>query len=152
MLWCSRCRMWSARTPCRHCSPRKFFGLGSAFRARHADPKHLWTILLAAGEGKNFGDFSVQRLHFWSVDGTGGMVSWALGRAKRLVARDHIVAITRAEHALWAEPRFRDLPPDNVLVEPTERGSAPGLLLALMKITQVDPEAVVVLLPCDHHV
>lgn len=158
MLWCPHCLMWSARTPCRHCSQRKaagsprFFGLRSTSSvARGNGPaveaRHLWTILLAGGEGRDFGDFSIRMFgnsipkHFWSLDGTGGMTGWALARATRLVAQDRIVAITRSEHARWAAQRFRDLPPENVLVEPDERGSAPGLLLALMKITQVDPEA-----------
>src|SRR5262245_3403102 len=163
MLWCHHCLMWSARTPCRHCShvkaqePPRFAGLRRALGPA-LDPRHLWVVLLASGEGKDFGDFSIQRFgidvpkHFWSLDGTGGMTAWALARATRLVARDHVVAITRAEHERWAGPRFRDLTPANLLVEPADRGSAPGLLLALLRITQVDPEAVVVLLPCDHHV
>jgi mannose-1-phosphate guanylyltransferase len=162
MLWCPHCLMWSARTPCRHCSHAKTAEPPRSAALRRVrdrvDPRHLWAILLASGEGTDFGDFSVQRFgidvpkHLWSLDGTGGMTSWALARATRLVTRDHVVAITRAEHERWAGPRFRDLSPANVLVEPIDRGSAPGLLLALLRITQVDPEAVVVVLPCDHHV
>jgi mannose-1-phosphate guanylyltransferase len=118
----------------------------------------VWTVLLAGGEGRDFGDFSVHMFgnsipkQFWSLDGTGGMMGWALARARRLAPKEHMIAITRADHARWAAPRFRDLPPENVLVEPADRGSAPGLFLALTKITQADPEAIVVLLPCDHHV
>jgi len=162
MLWCPHCRMWSARTPCRHCSSRRSVE-APRFLSAVPDPNgvtasHTWAVLLAAGEGRDYGDFCIRMFgasvpkHFWSLDGTGGMMGWALARARRLVPRERVVAITRRDHARWAAPRFRDLAGENVLVEPAERGSAPGLFLALMKITQADPEAVVVLLPCDHHV
>jgi len=160
MLWCPHCRMWSARTPCRHCSTRRAPEAPRFLTtvAENGGSAHTWAVLLAAGEGRDYGDFSIRMFgasvpkHFWSLDGTGGMMGWALSRARRLVPRERTVAVTRQDHARWAAPRFRDLPPENVLVEPSERGSAPGLFLALMKITQADPEAVVVLLPCDHHV
>jgi mannose-1-phosphate guanylyltransferase len=115
-------------------------------------------ILLTAGEGRGFGDFSVRMFgdpipkQFWSLDGRGGMLGWALARAARIAAAERIGAITRSEHARWTTLHMGEVPANNIVVEPSDRGTAPGILLALIKIGQIDPEAVIVLLPCDHHV
>jgi mannose-1-phosphate guanylyltransferase len=39
----------------------------------------------------------------------------------------------------------------NVIVQPHNRGTAHGILLPLLRIAEMDPEAVVVVLPADHH-
>ena len=178
MMWCSRCQLWSRQTPCRHCSShdrleplsherrrfhrddaRRGTALRNGFgRTKDTGGTSLWAILLAAGEGHAQGDFSIRMFgdpipkQFWSLDGRGGMLGWALARAARITPAEHIGAITRAEHARWTSVRMREIPKTNIVVEPTDRGTAPGILLALIKIGQIDPEAVVVLLPCDHHV
>jgi mannose-1-phosphate guanylyltransferase len=176
MMWCNRCQLWSRQSPCRHCSsshdiephlherrrlrrpdaPRR--AVRNGFGKAAAEGSNLWVILLAAGEGHGYGDFSIRMFgdpipkHFWSLDGRGGMLGWALARAARITPAERIAAITRAEHARWTSLRMREVPVANVVVEPADRGTAPGILLALIKIGQLDPDAVVVLLPCDHHV
>jgi mannose-1-phosphate guanylyltransferase len=138
-------------------APRRRVAVPSnADRARRA--VRPWTILLAAGEGREFGDFSIRMSgknipkQFWSLGGQGGMLDWALARAGRLSPAERTIAISRAGHLRWAAPALRGLPAGNVLMQPLDRGTAPGILLSLMLLGRLDPDAVVVLLPCDHHV
>ena len=177
MMWCGHCQLWSGQSPCRHCSShdhlephpherrrlRRIEGMtrGTArgpFARAAGDGSNLWVVLLAAGEGRAHGDFSIRMFgdpipkQFWSLDGRGGMLGWAMMRAARITRTERVGAITRAEHARWTALRMREIPAANVVIEPSDRGTAPGILLALIKIGQIDPDAVVVLLPCDHHV
>ena len=41
--------------------------------------------------------------------------------------------------------------PRNIVVQPHNRGTAHGILLPLLRIEEIDSEAVVVILPADHH-
>src|SRR5262249_46538186 len=155
MMWCNRCQLWSLQTPCRHCSShdslephfherrrlrRDVLRRGEALRSGFGKAKasaggNLWVILLAAGEGHAPGAFSIRMVgdpipkQFWSLDGRGGMLGWALARAARITPADHIGAITRSEHSRWTSLRMRELVPENVVVEPADRGTAPGILL-----------------------
>lgn len=45
-----------------------------------------------------------------------------------------------------------DLPPSNVLVEPVARNTAPCIAWAAARVGREDPDAVVVVLPSDHHI
>ncbi len=45
-----------------------------------------------------------------------------------------------------------ELPPGHVIGEPTARNTAPCMALAAIVAEQIDPQAILVLLPADHHV
>ncbi|HEX4826136.1 MAG TPA: hypothetical protein VFV19_17690 [Candidatus Polarisedimenticolaceae bacterium] len=135
---------------------RRWAALPSLERTKRSD--HPWTLLLASGEGRGFGDFSIRLSgknipkQFWSLDGSGGMLDWAVARAARISPPDRTLAIVRTEHLRWSECALRAVPTANVILEPADRGTAPGILLALMHLGHLEPDATVVLLPCDHHV
>jgi mannose-1-phosphate guanylyltransferase len=57
-----------------------------------------------------------------------------------------------ALHRRWWDGLVGDLPQQNVIVEPHNRGTAHGVLLSLLHILARDPGAHVVLLPADHYV
>jgi len=80
------------------------------------------------------------------------MLDWAVARAARLSPPERTLAVVRAEHLRWSERALRGVPGRNLVLEPADRGTAPGIMLALMQLGRVDPDATVVLLPCDHHV
>jgi mannose-1-phosphate guanylyltransferase len=61
-------------------------------------------------------------------------------------------AVVAAQHRRWWEGLFDDLPEQNVIVQPYNRGTAHGILLPLLHIMARDPDAHVVLLPADHYV
>ena len=80
------------------------------------------------------------------------MLRETLDRAKRLVPHERIVTIVAAQHREWWQAELRDLPPDNVVVQPRNRGTAAGVLLPLLLVHARDPGAEVVLMPSDHWV
>ena len=120
--------------------------------------KHLYTIILAAGEGtrvrsltKNAAGVCVPK-QFSVVDGHRTMLHSTLNRATRLVPNDRVVVVVAEEHRRFWREDLAVLPPENIVVQPLNRGTAIGLLLPFLKVLQRDPGARVLVLPSDHHV
>jgi mannose-1-phosphate guanylyltransferase len=119
---------------------------------------HLWVLVLAAGEGKRVSRLTHDRWgqlapkQFSSIDGNETLLNSTLKRAKRFAPPERIVPIVAAQHRRWWESELVGIPPGNVIVQPENRGTAAGILLPLLWITQHDGEATVVILPSDHYV
>jgi len=80
------------------------------------------------------------------------MLRWTLERAGRIVSRGRVVTIVAEKHrSLWGD-LLRDQPAANVVVQPSNRGTAAGILLPLLRVHQRDPQATVSVLPSDHYV
>lgn len=116
-----------------------------------------WAIVLAAGDGTRLSaltDAGGARVpkQFWSLRGSRSLLGDALQRAFQLVPRRRTLVVVAEKHrALW-EAELGELPPENVIVQPTNRGTAAGLLLPLLAILKRDPRARVLVLPSDHFV
>jgi mannose-1-phosphate guanylyltransferase len=80
------------------------------------------------------------------------LVRRAIQRASGVVALDRVVPVVVRHHARWWEKELADLPRENVVVAPLNRGTSPGLLLPLLHVVRRDPAAIVLVLPSDHHV
>ena len=72
----------------------------------------------------------------------------ALSRAQSIAPNGRVCTIVAAQHHRW----WQDLPASNVIVQPENRGTANGIMLALLHIAERDPGAQIVILPSDHHV
>jgi mannose-1-phosphate guanylyltransferase len=71
-------------------------------------------------------------------------------RAERSIPREQILfLLTRSHRAFYLqEPGIR---PSQRIVQPANKGTAPPMLYSLLSIEQNDKEAIVAILPCDHH-
>ena len=117
-----------------------------------------WAIVLAAGEGSrlralttNASGVAVPK-QFCSLREGPSLLHEALQRAENVAADERICAVVAAQHAHWWRQPLAALQPDNVIVQPQNRGTANGILLPLLHILERDPQARVVVLPSDHHV
>jgi len=117
-----------------------------------------WAIVLAAGEGSRLRTLTTTSSgiaipkQFCSLRGGPSLLQEALRRAGRICDRERICAVVAREHRQWWEPALAWLPPKNVIVQPSNRGTANGILLPLLHILQRDPDARIALLPSDHNV
>jgi mannose-1-phosphate guanylyltransferase len=75
-----------------------------------------------------------------------------MDRAAALVPRKRIVTVVAKQHRRWWKKELSACPRRNVVVQPHNRGTAPGILLPLLRIVQQDPLATIIVLPSDHHV
>lgn len=126
---------------------------------RLAASDSCWAIILAAGDGKRVGKLIAASgagqvpKQFWAPDGGETMLEWALQRAARLVPPERTVVVVAAQHQRYWRPLLSPrLPPQNVVVQPANRGTAAGILLPAWRIFAQDPGANVLVLPSDHFV
>lgn len=120
----------------------------------HRNP---WTIVLAAGEGNRLRSLTTANgvavpKQFCSLQGGRSLLQEALQRAERISPPGRIGAIVAAQHRRWWSTTLAAMAPENVTVQPENRGTAVGVLLPLLRLELRDPQARVVLLPSDHHV
>jgi len=118
--------------------------------------KNDWALVLAAGSGTRLsalttddGGRAVPK-QYCALRGQRTLLGDALERARRLVPRERIVVVVAAEHERWWTSELADLPPENVVIQPQNRGTAPGILLPTLAILERDPRARIAVLPSDH--
>jgi mannose-1-phosphate guanylyltransferase len=63
-----------------------------------------------------------------------------------------VLVVVSSQHREDAERQLSDWPRENVIYQPANRDTAPGILLPLAHITHRDPAATVVVFPSDHFV
>ena len=120
---------------------------------------HLWAVVLAAGDGTRVRALTTDASgapipkQYCSFGGAKSMLRWALERATALVPPERVVAIVAHQHRGFWEKELADLPVENVVVQPRNRGTAAGVLLPVLHVLlRRDPHATFLVLPSDHYV
>ncbi len=72
-------------------------------------------------------------------------------RARAVALPSHVGTIVAAQHWQWWASAVDGVTESNVVVQPQNRGTAIGILLALLTLERRHPEAVLVILPADHY-
>lgn len=119
---------------------------------------NTWALVLAAGEGTRLRGLTTTRSglaipkQFCSLDRGPSLLQEALERAAGVAQRQRICTIVASQHRRWWSSQLEGVAPENIIVQPGNRGTANGVLLPLLIILERDPRARVVVLPSDHHV
>jgi mannose-1-phosphate guanylyltransferase len=118
---------------------------------------HDWAIVLAAGEGTRLRELTTARgvstpKQYCSLRGGRSLLADALARAGRIVPKKRIVVVVAEEHRRFFERELAELPRENAVVQPLNRGTAAGVLLPLAVVLERDPEARIAYLPSDHYI
>jgi mannose-1-phosphate guanylyltransferase len=121
-------------------------------------PRPLWTIILAGGDGVRLRQLT-RALHgeecpkqFALIHGGRSLLQSTLARARRWSAPERTVVVVAAEREGLAREQLRGHGPVQVIAQPSNRGTGPGILLPLTRVFAEDPLADVVVLPSDHYV
>jgi mannose-1-phosphate guanylyltransferase len=115
---------------------------------------HLtWSVVLAAGRGARLSSVTggVPKQYF-APTGTRSLLEDTVARLAPLVDAAHIVTIVDNSHHRYVEPLRQRAPLGEIVYQPSDRGTAVGILLAATTVWTCDPEAVLVLTPSDHGV
>lgn len=110
-------------------------------------------VILAGGAGERF--WPASRRHFpkplLEVAGGKSLLDATVARAHRFAGPDRVWLVCGSEHAS-AMRRASGLPASRVLVEPRRRNTAMAVAWAAVRLAAEDPEAVMAVLPADHHI
>lgn len=110
-------------------------------------------MVLAGGAGERFWPASrrARPKPFLQVVGGRTLLEATLSRARRFARPDRVWIVCGAEHARAIRSES-GLPAARVLVEPRRRNTAMAAAWAAHRVRAVDEDAVVAVLPADHHV
>jgi mannose-1-phosphate guanylyltransferase len=115
-----------------------------------------WGVLLAGGDGARLrkltrlicGDDRPKQ--FCPLFGDETLVEETRRRARLGIPQEQIlVPLTRSHQTFYLQET--GILPAQRIVQPANKGTAPPILYSLLSIEQNDHEAIVAILPCDHH-
>ncbi|HTO69427.1 MAG TPA: sugar phosphate nucleotidyltransferase [Myxococcota bacterium] len=117
-----------------------------------------WSIVLAGGEGRRLRELTTTTSgvtvpkQFCSLAGGPSLLADTVRRARDISELERILVIVTASHRDFWREELRELPAQNVIVQPESRGTAAGILLPLMHVLERDPLGEILVMPSDHHV
>jgi len=118
----------------------------------------LWGIVLAGGDGRRV-RYLMRRLtgtdlpkQYCAVIGRRSMLQHTWDRVATAIPRDRIVTVITRHHLDQAWAQLQEWPTEQLLIQPSNRETAPGLLLPLLAIRARDPRATVAIFPSDHFI
>jgi mannose-1-phosphate guanylyltransferase len=124
-------------------------------RAIHG--KHRWGVILAGGEGKRLR--SLTRLvtgderpkQFCPLLGGTTLLAQTRKRIARSVPPDRTLFVLVRSQGRFYSPELKDVPQEQMVVQPGNRGTLPAILYSLIRLVRLDDQAVVAFFPSDHH-
>lgn len=118
--------------------------------------RRLWAIVLAGGEGSRLAE-TTQRLYgsrlpkqFLSFGRARTFLQISIDRLRGLVPSERIVVVVAACHEALAREQLAAYPGIELVAQPRNVGTGPGVLLPLLHVLARDPHADVALVPSDH--
>jgi mannose-1-phosphate guanylyltransferase len=126
--------------------------------ATRKQKQNCWAIILAGGERKPAPDLNCSiagektpRQFCRTMDGR-SLIEQARRRVEMTIPKDQIFYTLDRRHERFYVPVLFDALLARLVVQPLNRGTAPAILYALMRLGLVDPNAHVALFPCDRSV
>jgi mannose-1-phosphate guanylyltransferase len=113
----------------------------------------MYASILAGGVGSRLWPRSRQShpKQFSDITGDGQtMIQATRSRLDGLVEDSQIYVITGSPYAALAMDQLPQLPPDQIIAEPSGRNTAPAIGLACVHLYRRDPNAILAILPADH--
>ncbi|HFD39471.1 MAG TPA: mannose-1-phosphate guanylyltransferase, partial [Anaerolineae bacterium] len=114
--------------------------------------EHLYAVIMAGGVGSRLWPRSraATPKQFLDLLGPRTLLQATVDRLTPLIPPDRILVVTGADHAPTVREQVPALPPENLLIEPGPRGTAPCIGLAAVALRRRDAEATMVVCPADH--
>ena len=115
--------------------------------------KNHYAVIMAGGIGSRF--WPVSRTHlpkqFIDMMGTGRtLVQATYDRFRKIIPASNIFIATNDAYAGILQEQIPELSPQQLILEPIMRNTAPSIAYASHKISQLDPNAIMVVAPADH--
>jgi mannose-1-phosphate guanylyltransferase len=120
--------------------------------------RDLWGLVLAGGDGTRLQ--ALTRVvtgapipkQYCRLAGDRSLLEATLARIEPLVDAERTLVVVNRDHVPLAGEQLGSLPAANVLVQPLNRDTGPGLLFSLLRLASRAPGAIVAVFPSDHYI
>src|ERR1700749_1133509 len=115
--------------------------------------KHHYVVIMAGGIGSRFWPMSRQDFpkQFLDILNTGKtLIQWTYERFASFIPEKNIYVVTSQEYSAIVRQQLPNLPPENILGEPSRKNTAPCIAYISFKLLQLDPKASLIVAPADH--
>lgn len=111
-----------------------------------------FVVIIAGGKGERFWPQSRAHRpkHLLPIVGTDPLLTQTLKRVRSVVSPKNTYVITSAAQAKGVLACCKQIPAENVIVEPVGRDTAPAVALAATLVEARDPKGIFAVLPADH--
>ncbi len=115
----------------------------------------MYAVIMAGGQGTRFWPVS-RKSHpkqFLDLDGSGSLLAKTVKRLEPIFPPANIFVVTARSYKEEVLSQLPEgYPPEQVISEPVGRNTAPCIGLAAVVLQREDPDAVMAVLPADHHI
>jgi len=115
--------------------------------------KNNFCIIMAGGIGSRFWPLSRTKKpkQFLDILGTGRtLLQQTVDRLKKVIPVENILIVTNEDYEDLVTKQLPDITPQQVLLEPMRRNTAPCIAYANYKIRLLNPDAMILVAPSDH--
>lgn len=122
-----------------------------------SNDKQRWAVILAGGDGVRLRSLTEQvsgdgrPKQFCPLLGGRTLLAQTRLRTAASIERDRtLFVLTRAHESFYAK-ELEKVPPIQMVVQPSNRGTLPAILCSLLRIMRFDKRALVAFFPSDHY-
>jgi len=114
----------------------------------------IYAVIMAGGSGTRFWPRSTKELpkQFLPLFGEGTMIQNTARRVESMIPQERILVVTNNNYVDIVKDQLPSVPEDNIIGEPVAKNTAPCVAIAAQLLYKKDPDAVMVVLPADHHI
>lgn len=112
----------------------------------------ITSVIMAGGKGERFWPKSRTNLpkQFLNISGNKSMIQQSIARLEKMMDISQIFVVTNELYAELIKAQIPHLPPENIIIEPIGRNTAPCIGLASILIEERFPDSTMIVIPSDH--
>ncbi|PYO44287.1 MAG: hypothetical protein DMD33_03300 [Gemmatimonadetes bacterium] len=124
----------------------------------HRGCENRWALVLAGGDGVRLRELTRQITgksvpkQYCRIIEDRSLLESTLMRTSAFAPASRTLVIVNRDHLPMARDQLAGVPPGNIIVQPENRDTGPGLLLSLLELARRDQTAMVAVFPSDHYV
>lgn len=114
----------------------------------------IYAVIMAGGSGTRFWPKSTKQMpkQFLKLFGDGTMIQNTAKRIEEIIPQDKIMVVTNNDYVPIINEQLSKIPAENIVGEPVPKNTAPCVAIAAELLLKKDPDAVMIVLPADHHI